>query len=271
MRFGIFVFDSARNMDPATLAKRAEELGFSSFWIPEHTVLPVNPSKGPSGSTTAEFPESFYHISDPVISLARASGATSTIKLGTGILLAAERNPLLTSKSLATLDRLSGGRLLLGIGTGWSPEEYAAMGGDFHHRYSQLREHIQALKTIWSEDEPEFHGRFYNFPPVKIYPKPVQAPHPPIFIGGGMGRLAERVHKRIVDWGAGWVPVITEIEQVRRGRESLTRLAEEAGRDPSVRPRIRYDPGPGFQDERRRAASGGGRSRRGGLLAPKPL
>ena len=86
MRFGIFVFDSARNMDPATLAKRAEELGFSSFWIPEHTVLPVNPSKGPSGSTTAEFPESFYHISDPVISLARASGATSTIKLGTGIL-----------------------------------------------------------------------------------------------------------------------------------------------------------------------------------------
>ncbi len=236
MRFGIFVFDSARNMDPATLAKRAEELGFSSFWIPEHTVLPVNPSKGPSGSTTAEFPESFYQISDPVISLARASGATSTIKLGTGILLAAERNPLLTSKSLATLDRLSGGRRLVGIGTGWSPEEYAAMGGDFQNRYAQLREHVQALKTIWSEDEPEFHGRFYNFPPVKVHPKPVQTPHPPIFIGGGLGRLADRVFKRIVNWADGWVPVVYEIEQVRRGKESLTRLAAEAGRDPASIP-----------------------------------
>ena len=124
----------------------------------------------------------------------------------------------------------------MGIGTGWSPEEYAAMGGDFHNRYAQLREHVQALKTIWSEDEPEFHGRFYNFPPVKVYPKPVQTPHPPIFIGGGLGRLADRVFKRIVNWADGWVPVITEIEQVRRGRESLTRLAEEAGRDPASIP-----------------------------------
>jgi len=232
MDIGVFVFDSARNTDPAILARRAEELGFSSYWVPEHTVLPVNPSTNP-GSRDGPIPESYYHLADPMITLARASGATSRIKLGTAICLVAERNPLLVAKSIGTLDHLSGGRVLFGIGTGWSREEYAAMGGDFEHKFAQLREHMRVLKTIWSNAEAEFHGRFYDFPPVKVFPKPIQKPHPPILIGGGTGPQAERVYQRIVNWADGWIPVVSEVAQVKRGREALNRLAREAGRNPA--------------------------------------
>ena len=236
MDIGVFVFDSARNIDSAVSARRAEELGFSSYWVPEHTVLPVVPSPSPTGPVRQRgesITEALYHIADPMITLARASGATSEIKLGTAICLVAERNPLLVAKSVGTLDHLSGGRVLFGIGTGWSPEEYAAMGGDFEHRYAQLLEHIRALKTIWGNDEAEFHGRFYDFPPVKVFPKPVQKPHPPIIIGGGTGLNAQRVYQRIVNWADGWIPTVSEVAPVKQGREALNRLAREAGRDPA--------------------------------------
>ena len=234
MDLGVFVFDSARSIDSAALARRAEELGFISYWVPEHTALPVHPSPGQGGGIRNDtIPEAYYHIADPMITLARASGATSRIKLGTAICLVAERNPLLVAKSVGTLDQLSGGRVLFGIGTGWSREEYAAMGGDFEHKHAQLREHIRALKTIWGNDEAEFHGRFYDFPPVKVFPKPVQKPHPPILIGGGMGPKAERVYQRIVNWADGWLPTVSEVAPVKQGRDALTRLAREAGRDPA--------------------------------------
>ena len=234
MDLGVFVFDSARSIDPAALARRAEEVGFSSYWVPEHTVLPVKPSPGQGGGIRNDtIPESYYHIADPMITLGRASGATSRIKLGTAISLVAERNPLVMAKSLGTLDHLSGGRALFGIGTGWSREEYAAMGGDFEHKNAQLGEHIRALKTIWGNDEVEFHGRFYDFPPVKVFPKPLHKPHPPILIGGGMGPKAESVYQRIVNWADGWIPTVSEAAPVKRGRDALTRLAREAGRDPT--------------------------------------
>jgi probable F420-dependent oxidoreductase len=171
-------------------------------------------------------------IGDPLIALARASAATTTIKLGTSISLVPEHNPIMQAKQIATLDKFSGGRFLFGIGAGWLQEETEIMGGDFQHRWGQTREAILAMKELWTKDEAEFHGRFFDFPLVKCSPKPVQKPHPPVLLGG----YAANVFKRVVAWGDGWMPVRVSEEQVRAGRATLDELAEAAGRDPkSVR------------------------------------
>ena len=167
-------------------------------------------------------------MADPLIALARASAVTSTIKLGTSISLVPEHNPLLMAKQIATLDRMSNGRFIYGIGAGWLKEETEIMGGNFEHRWGQSREAILAMKELWTKDEAEFHGRFYDFPPVKCSPKPVQKPHPPVYLGG----FAARVFQRVVAYGDGWMPVRVTPEQVRAGRATLDELAAAAGRDP---------------------------------------
>ena len=228
MDIGVSTAISSDSVDVAVLAKKAESLGFESFWLPEHTIVPVHTNTKYAGTADGSIPPSMSDMGDPLIGLARASAATQSIKLGTAISLVPEHNPILQAKQIATLDRLSNGRFIFGIGAGWLTEETEIMGGNFEHRWGQTREAILAMKALWTQDEAEFHGRYYDFPPVRCYPKPVQKPHPPVFLGG----VAPNVFKRIVAWGDGWMPIRVTPEQVKMGRATLDELAEVAGRDP---------------------------------------
>jgi len=228
MNVGIFVFETADSLDTAVLARHAEELGFESFWVPEHPVIPVTTTSPYRGSPDGVIPEAYKRIVDPFVALARASAVTTTIKLGTGICLVPEHHPLLLAKTIATLDHFSGGRFLFGIGAGWLQEETEIMGGDFPHRWTQTREAILAMKALWTSEAAENHGQYYDFPPVLSFPKPVQKPHPPILLGG----TARQVFQRVVAWGDGWMPNRVTAEEIRRGRHTLNELAGQAGRDP---------------------------------------
>ena len=228
MSIGTSIPLPAYTLDSAFMARKAEELGFESIWYAEHPIVPVT-SASPFPSTGGEIPESYSHFTDPYIALARASAVTSTIKLCTGITLIPERNPLLLAKEISALDRYSDGRFVLGIGTGWLREETEIMGGDFDHRWTQTRESLEVMKELWTKEEAEYHGRYFDFPPVKSYPKPVQKPHPPILIGG----LARNVLRRVVAHADGWLPNRVTPAQVEDSRAQLDAMAAEAGRDPA--------------------------------------
>ena len=227
MPIGVSTPLPAYTIDPAFTAKKAEELGFDSIWYAEHPAVPVH-SNSPFPATGGEIPWTYSHFTDPYIALARASGVTSTIKLGTGITLIPERNPLLLAKEISTLDLVSGGRFILGIGTGWLREETELMGGDFDHRWTQTREAIEVMKELWTKEEAEYHGRYFDFPPVRSYPKPVQQPHPPIVLGG----MARNVLRRVVAHADGWLPNRVTAADVEDGRAKLDAMAAEVGRDP---------------------------------------
>ena len=229
-KVGIFSFEVDTSADPALLAKRAEELGFESFWVPEHAILPVRTTSPYAGSADGVIPEEYGRIVDPFVALARASAVTTTIKLGTGICLVPERNPLLLAKEIATLDRYSDGRFIFGIGAGWLREETEIMGADFDHRWTQTRESIEAMKQLWTQDEAEYHGTYYDFPPVKSIPKPVQSPHPPVYLGG----KARNVFRRVVAYGDGWMPNRTSAS----GNPRRPRHAGRAGGVSGPRPRL---------------------------------
>ena len=216
----------AYTIDAAFMARKAEELGFESLWYAEHPILPVH-SDSPFPASGGAIPDTYRHFSDPFIALARASGVTSKIKLGTGITLVPERNPLVLAKTISALDYYSGGRFLFGIGAGWNREETTIMGGDFDHRWTQTRESIEALKELWTKDEAEYHGRYYDFPPVFCYPKPAQQPHPPVILGGH----ARNVLQRVARWGDGWLPNRSGPAEIEQGRKMLDTLAAERGRD----------------------------------------
>ncbi len=228
MDIGTSLSISSTSADIAVLARKAEDLGFESCWVPEHTIVPVQTDSKYPGTPDGSIPPSMDDMADPLIALAKASAVTSAIKLGTSVSLVPEHSPLLMAKQIATLDRLSNGRFIYGIGAGWLKEETEIMGGDFEHRWGQSREAVMAMKELWTKDEAEFHGRFYDFPPVKCSPKPLQKPHPPVYLGGS----AARVFQRVVAYGDGWMPVRVNPEQVRAGRAMLDELAAAAGRDP---------------------------------------
>ena len=227
MNIGTSVPLPAYTIDPAFMAKKAEDLGFESIWYAEHAAVPVH-SDSPFPATGGEIPWTYSHFTDPYIALARASGVTTKIKLGTGITLVPERNPLLLAKEIATLDRYSGGRFLFGIGTGWLKEETEMMGGDFEHRWTQTREAIEVMKELWTKEEAEYHGRYFDFPLVRSYPKPAQKPYPPIILGG----MAKNVLRRVVTHADGWLPNRVTPSEVEESRKKLDAMAAEAGRDP---------------------------------------
>jgi probable F420-dependent oxidoreductase len=229
MNIGISVPLPAYWVDPGAMARKAEELGFESFWCAEHPFLPVHSTSRYQGAADGVIPETYAHFVDPFVALARASGTTSRIKLATGIVLVPERHPLLLAKEVSTLDLFSGGRFMLGIGAGWLREETQIMGGDFDHRWTQTRESILAMKELWTKPEAEFHGKYYDFPLVKSNPKPAQKPHPPVLLGGG----ATNVLQRVVAWGDGWLPNRVTPDKLRESRATLDRLAKDAGRDPA--------------------------------------
>ena len=228
MNVGISVPLPAYWVDPGAMAKKAEELGFESFWCAEHPFIPVKTTSRFPGAADGVIPEAYAHFVDPFVALARASGMTTRIKLATGIVLVPERHPLLLAKEVSTLDLFSGGRFLFGIGAGWLKEETELLGGDFAHRWTQTRESVLAMKELWTKPEAEFHGTYYDFPPVKSNPKPAQRPHPPVLLGGA----AKNVLERVVAWGDGWLPNRITPDQLRDSRATLDRLAKDAGRDP---------------------------------------
>jgi len=229
MTIGTSVPLPAYTIDPAFMARTAEELGFESIWYAEHPAVPVH-SDSPFPSTGGEIPWTYSHFNDPYIALARASAVTTTIKLGTGITLVPERNPLLLAKEIAALDLHSGGRFLFGVGTGWLKEETEIMGGDFAHRWTQTREAIEVMKALWTRDEAEYHGKYFDFPPVRSFPKPAQKPHPPIILGG----MAPKVLQRVVDHADGWLPNRVTPQALEAARRELDSLASAAGRDPGA-------------------------------------
>jgi probable F420-dependent oxidoreductase len=230
MSIGVSIPLPAYLVDPGAMARTAEQLGFESFWCAEHPFIPVRTTSRFPGSEDGVIPDAYSHFVDPFVALARASGTTTRIKLATGIVLVPERHPLVLAKEVATLDRFSGGRFLFGIGAGWLREETEIMGGDFDHRWTQTRESVLAMKELWTKPEAEFHGKYYDFPPVRSFPKPAQSPHPPVLLGGG----AANVLKRVAAYGDGWLPNRVTPEQLRASRATLDGLAKDAGRDPSA-------------------------------------
>ena len=194
----MFATDFAMRID--VLAREAEARGFESLFVPEHTHIPTSRrSPWPGG---AALPKAYWHALDPFVSLTAAAAATSTLRIGTGICLLTERDPLITAKEVASLDLLSNGRVEFGIGAGWNAEEMENHGTVFETRFRLMTERARAIKTIWREEAPEFHGEFVDFGPVWSYPKPVQKPNPPVLIGG------ESIHtlRRVVAYGDGWFP-----------------------------------------------------------------
>jgi probable F420-dependent oxidoreductase len=182
MKFGVMMFATDYAVRADELARAAEERGFESLWLPEHTHIPASRrSPWPGGP---QLPKEYWHTLDPFVALSAAAAVTRTIKLATGICLLIERDTITTAKEVASLDLLSGGRFIFGIGAGWNAEEMENHGTDFKTRWRRMREQIAAMKRIWCDDEAEYHGDFVNFDPIWSWPKPVQKPHPPILLGG---------------------------------------------------------------------------------------
>jgi probable F420-dependent oxidoreductase len=226
MKIGVLGFVASYTADPAAVARKCEELGFESLWLPEHPIIPVH-HKTPFPAGDGKIPEIYSHMIDPFVGLALAAAATSRIKLGTGICLIPERDPLITAKEVATLDYYSGGRFLFGIGAGWLKDETEIFGVDFKRRWAMTREYIRVMKELWSKPEASFEGEFVKFPPLRSNPKPAQKPHPPIHIGAG----GERAIKNTVAIGDGWAPVGVRPDQLSDGVAKLKQLCAQAGRD----------------------------------------
>ena len=230
MRFGITMFPTDYAIPPHELAVEAEARGFESVWFPEHSHIPTSrKSPWPGG---AELPKYYYDTYDPFVAMGAAAVVTKTIKLGTGVCLVVQRDPIHTAKEVATVDRLSGGRLLFGIGGGWNAEEMADHGTAFPSRFKLMRERTEAMKEIWQRSKPTYAGDMVKFDEMMQWPKPVQKPHPPIIVGGGFPHGA----RRAIAYGNGWMPI------GGRGGDALGMLPpfremlKEKGRDPAEVP-----------------------------------
>jgi len=235
MRVGVFSIQPDANSDPAIVAKHAEDLGFSSYWVPDHIVLPVEYADDyPGAAQGAPEPEYLWTMPDPLVALTRASATTTTIELGTGVLLVPERHPLHLAKEIGSLDSYSGGRFHFGIGAGWCREESEILGGDFDHRWTQVKEAIEVMKGCWTQDAYEHHGKYYDFQAVRCFPQPTQRPNPPIYLPSIMfgGKWAERVFRRMVKWADGWIPAVENPQMVADGKKQIEDICAELGRDP---------------------------------------
>jgi probable F420-dependent oxidoreductase len=224
MKLGVTMFATDYAMRPDDLARACEERDFESVWFPEHTHIPASRrSPWPGGG---ELPKDYWHTHDLFVSLTAAAIATKNIKIGSGICLVIEHDPIVLAKEVASVDQLSNGRLIFGIGGGWNAEEMENHGTPFNRRWKVLRERIEAMKVIWSQEAAEYHGEFVNFDPIWCYPKPLQKPHPPIVLG----TLSERGLNRVVNYCDGWIPVGGTVKDLPGTIRQLHTLAEQAGR-----------------------------------------
>jgi probable F420-dependent oxidoreductase len=227
MHCGVSMFPTDYSIQPHDLAAEAEARGFESIWLPEHSHIPTSrKSPWPGG---AELPKFYYDSYDPFVSLGAAAAVTKKIKLGFGICLVVERDPIHTAKEVSTLDRLSNGRVLFGIGGGWNAEEMAHHGTAFETRFKLMRERIQAMKEIWTQSKPKFSGEFVKFDEMMQWPKPVQKPHPPIIVGGAFPHAA----RRAVAYGDGWIPIGGRGLDTLEALTQFRKMAKDAGRDPA--------------------------------------
>jgi len=227
MKYGLAIIQTPDTADPTTLGRLAEEAGFDSIWIGEHPAIPVEYKTPYPLTADGKVPEYYHRMFDPFVSLAAASAVTSRIKLATGICLIAEQHPLLLAKEAATLDYISGGRVILGIGAGYFREEAEIMGADFRTRYTRMRESVEAMRRVWSGEAVEYHGKVIDFPAVRSEPRPVNGTVP-VHIGG----LGEKALRRVAGYADGWCPVsLFPAEQMGRDYQRIRQMAAENGRD----------------------------------------
>jgi probable F420-dependent oxidoreductase len=232
MQFGAAMFFTGGSMMPGELGPLLEERGFESVWVPEHSHIPVVRTMPFPGGP--ELPRPYYDIMDPFLVLTAAAVATKTLKVGTGVCLINQRDPIQTAKMVASIDQLSRGRFLFGIGNGWDKEEMEHHGTVYATRHKLSRERVEAMKRIWTEETPEYHGEFVNFAPMQTWPKPVQKPHVPVIVGGAFPYGA----RRAVRYGDGWIPGAgrTKHGDIDDTLPQFRQMAVEAGRDPASLP-----------------------------------
>ena len=232
MKFSASMFFTDYSMGPAELARALEARGFEALWAPEHSHIPLT-RKTPF-IFGGELPKKYYDVMDPFVSLTAAAVATKTLKIGTGVCLITQRDPIQTAKLVASIDQVSNGRFLFGVGNGWNQDEMEDHGQVFASRHKLARERIEAMKAIWTQTKAEYHGEFVNFDPMMSWPKPVQKPHPPILVGGAFPYSA----RRAIRYGDGWMPQVTEYaKQELADLIPLFRtMAVEANRDPDSIP-----------------------------------
>ncbi|MEC9272359.1 MAG: LLM class F420-dependent oxidoreductase, partial [Chloroflexota bacterium] len=240
MDIGIALLMTRHDFNTTDLARKVEEFGFESLWAPEHGIVPIDFKVAPATGRQGGIPK-FYaegginQIIDPLLFLAAAATITKKIKLGTGICLVPERNPIRLAKEVATLDHISNGRFLFGIGAGWLKGESEILGVDFPHRWKQTREYLDVMQKLWTTEITEYHGEYVDFPPLVCDPKPVQKPHPPIFVGGEL----EAAARRIANYGDGWLPRARNTSQYQDpdklsgARKHIEELMTARGRDAS--------------------------------------
>ncbi len=227
MQYGIMIFPTEYSIRIEDLARAAEQRGFESLLVAEHTHIPVSRrTPFPGGG---ELPREYLHTLDPFVALTAAATVTKNLKVATGICLVVEHDPIILAKEVASIDYLSNGRFLFGIGAGWNAEEMYNHGTAFESRRALLRERVLAMKAIWTHDEAQFHGRFVNFDPIWSYPKPVQKPHPPILMGGG----GVKAMQAVVEYCDGWMPLAGRVRDLLGQIAELRRMAEAANRDPA--------------------------------------
>ena len=228
MEFGASIFFTDYSISPADLAMALEERGFDSLWVAEHSHIPV-PRRTPAPGG-GELAKRYYEVMDPFVTLTAAAAATKRLKVGTGVCLVIQRDTIQTAKLVASIDQVSGGRFLFGIGGGWNAEEIENHGTEFATRFKKMREQTEAMKEIWTKEKAEYHGEIVDFTAMMTWPKPVQKPHPPVIVGGAFPWAA----RRAIRYGDGWIPIAggsrygDPLEYLPRFRQ----MAEEAGRDP---------------------------------------
>jgi probable F420-dependent oxidoreductase len=226
MRYGVTMFVTDETIDIVTLAKAAEERGFNSVWLPEHTHIPTT-RKTPHPSGT-ELPEYYKRCLDPFVALTAAAIAAPTLRVGTGILLAAQRDPIVTAKAAASLDLVTGGRFAMGVGYGWNEDEMNDHGVDYAKRRAMAREHVLTMQRLWADDVASFQGDFVDLPPSWAWPKPVQRPVP-VLLGGAAG---PKLFAAIADYAQGWIPIGGK--GITAAVPQLQEAVASAGRDPST-------------------------------------
>lgn len=225
---GITTFVTDQGIDPVRLAREVEARGFHSLYIPEHTHIPTS-RRTPPPTGEAMLPEEYKRTVDPFVALAAAAAVTTRLKLGTGVCLVAQRDPIVTAKAVASLDRIANGRFVFGIGFGWNEDEMESHGVDFRSRRARSREHVLAMQRLWTHEHAGFDGRFVHFEDSWSWPKPLQQPRPPILIGGMAG---PKLFAHVAEYADGWIPIGGA--GVRAALGNLRRAMEEAGRDPAT-------------------------------------
>ncbi|OHT86858.1 LLM class F420-dependent oxidoreductase [Mycobacteroides saopaulense] len=245
MRIGIFTTITDEGMEPGELAVEIEARGFESLFVPEHTHIPVTIETIHPGWD--EIPRDYCRSLDPFVALSFAAAATRDLRIGTAVALLVQRDPITFAKESATLDRASGGRLELGIGVGWLREEIRNHGTDPRTRVALQGERIQAVQKIWTEEQAEFHGKYVAFDPIHSWPKPLQRPHPPVWLGG----WGPSTHERVLDHADGWMaPTMLGAKELHQGIDELNRLAAQQGRAPVPVTATVLEPRPGDIERR---------------------